>query len=172
MQKSSKNQDSNPQDSNQPKSLEKAKTVFDHIKHIREAKTANYFTSLSETDQKTFNKYVILMGLSMDQNAIDGISYVSKYLDILPANAFYKVCCDVTPKSNRFCKWIKSSNPKYSKKLIGIIASYYKISKSEAYDYCSTFFKNESQLENLINLCSNMGYNESEIEKMLEGKDE
>lgn len=112
------------------------------------------------------------MGLSMDQNAIDGVSYVSKYLDILPPNAFYKVCCDVTPKSNRFCKWIKSSKQKYSKKLINIIASYYQIGKADAYDYCGVFFKNETQLENLVNLCSSMGYNESEIEKMLEGKDE
>lgn len=112
------------------------------------------------------------MGLSMDQNAINGISYVSKYLDILPPNEFYKVCCDVTPKSSRFCKWVKSSKQKYSKKLINIVASYYQISKNEAYEYCGTFFKNELQLENLINLCSSMGCNESEIEQMLRGKDE
>lgn len=112
------------------------------------------------------------MGLSMDQNAIEGVSYISKYLDVLPPNAFYKVCCDVTPKSTRFCKWIKSSKQKHSKKLIETIASYYKISKSDAYDYCTSFFKDEKQLTNLVNLCASVGYSESEIEKMLEGKDE
>lgn len=157
---------------NRPKNLEKTKTVFDHIKHIRESKTPEYYQSLSESEQKTFNKYVILMGLSMDQTAIEGISYISKYLDILPSNSFYKVCCDVSPKSTRFCKWIKSSKQKYSKKLIEIIASYYKISKTDAYDYCVSFFRDEAQLTNLINLCASVGYNESQIEKMLEGKDE
>ena len=83
--------------------------MFDHIKHIRESKTPDYYKSLSEAEQNTFNKYVILMGLSMDQSAIEGNSYVSKYLDILPPNAFYKVCCDVSPQSKRFCKWISRS---------------------------------------------------------------
>jgi predicted RNA-binding protein len=46
--------------------------VFDHIKHIRESKLPDYYESLTEEDQKTFNKYVILMGLSMDQSAIQG----------------------------------------------------------------------------------------------------
>ena len=156
----------------QPKNLVKPKTVFDHIKHIRESKSPDYYQSLTDADQKTFNKYVILMGLSMDQSAIEGVSYISKYLDILPPNAFYKVCCDVTPQSTRFCKWVKSSKPKYSKRLIEVIASYYKISKIDAYDYCASFFRDETQLTNLINLCSSVGFSESQIEKMLEGKDE
>ena len=154
MPKSSKNQVSNPLDLKQLTNSEKNKTVFDHIKHIRESKTPDYYQSLNESEKMTFNKYVILMGLSMDQNAIDGISYVSKYLDILPPNAFYKVCCDVSPKSTKFCRWIKSSKQKYSKKLIEIIASYYKISKIDAYDYCISFFRDDTQLTNLINLLS------------------
>lgn len=151
------------------KNLEKTKTVFDHIKHIRESKTPNYYISLNENDQKTFNKYVILMGLSMDINAINNISCISKYIDILPSNAFYKACCELTPTSNKYYKWIKSSKYKFSKKLLEIVSDYYKISKNDAYEYCLSFVKDEVSLTYLISLCMSVGYSESQVEKMLEG---
>ena len=172
MPKNSKKQSSSPQDLSQPKTLEKPKTVFDHIKHIREVKSDDYYQGLTEAEQKNFNKYVILMGLSMDQNAIEGVNIVSKYLDILPPNAFYKACCGVVPQSNRFCKWIKSSKPKYGRKLLSVIASYYKISKYDAYDYCTHFFANEENFQQLVQLCGNIGYDEEQIEKLMEGEDE
>lgn len=112
------------------------------------------------------------MGLSMDAKAIDGVNKISKYLDILPPNAFYKVCCGVVPQSTRFCKWIKSSKPKFGKNLLSLVSSYYKISKYDAYDYCTYFFQNETNLQQLIQLCNSVGYDEKQIEKILEGKDE
>lgn len=154
------------------KNLTSPKTVFDHIKQIKESKTPDYYANLNEADQKTFNKYVILMGLSMDQNAIESISSIAKYIDVLPPSAFYKLTCDVVPQTTRYSKWIKSSKMKISKKLLDIVASYYKIGRADAYDYCLSFFKNETALQQLINLCSSMGYEERQIEKMLEGKDE
>ena len=152
--------------------MESPKTVFDHIKHIKESKTSDYYSKLSEGDQKTFNKYVILTGLSMDQNTIEGISSICKYIDVLPPKAFYQLCCDVTPQTYKYSRWVKSSKMKVSKKLMEIVASYYKISRADAHEYCMTFFKNETSLQSLINLCSSMGYEERQIEKMLEGKDE
>ena len=35
----------------------KSKSLFDHINHIREVKSPNYFDTLSDGDLKSFNKY-------------------------------------------------------------------------------------------------------------------
>lgn len=112
------------------------------------------------------------MGLSMDQNAINAVSYISKYLDILSCKQMYKLCCALVPRSSRYCKWIKSSKPKFGRKLLGIISSYYKIGRYEAYDYCTIFFKDEANIQKLIELCTQLGYNEEEIESILGGSDE
>jgi hypothetical protein len=148
----------------------KTKTLFDHISHIREVKDPNYYRNLSEQDKKTFNKYVILMGLSMDVTALPNLAYLSKYFDILSNEAFYKVCCDLTPLGKKFSKWIKSSAAKYNKQLIEIVTNHYKISKDEAYEYCTIYFHNEANLQQLAILCEKYGYSEKEVEKLLSDK--
>ena len=141
--------------------------MFDHIKHIREIKDLDYYNKLSEDDVKTFNKYIILMGLGMDENVINNISFISKYSEILPNASFYKVCIDIVPKSTRFCKWIKASNKSFNKTLIELVAKYFNISKHEAYTYCITFFKNEENLLQLTDILSKMGIEDKQIEMLL-----
>jgi hypothetical protein len=112
------------------------------------------------------------MGLGMDVGVIENVCYVSKYFDILSNESFYKVCCDITPKAKKYCKWIKSSKPKYGKKIVDIICNYYKIGKSEAYEYCKTFYKDVDGLTELTKICSDLGYEDEQIEKFLKGSDE
>ena len=171
MRKNSKSLTSNPSDSTTP-DLIKPKTVFDHINQIREVKDPNYFKTLSDVDQKSFNKYIILMGLGMDPNSVGSLCYLSKYFDVMSNESFYRVCCDMVPKGKRFHKWIKSTKPKFSKTLLDIVARHYQVGRYEAYDYCTTFFQTEANLQGLISICSGVGYDENQIEKLLEGKDE
>jgi microsomal dipeptidase-like Zn-dependent dipeptidase len=147
------------------------KTVFDHIKEIKGNKNPEYYKNLSDADIKNFNKYVILMGLSMDQDAIINVSFISKYMDLLPNESFYKICCELTPKSYKYSKWIKSTKQQFSKTLLTLLSTHFKISRAEAYDYCVTYFKDEDKIKELIDILSGHGISDKNIEKILEGKE-
>ena len=151
---------------------EPTKTIFDHIKQIKSGKQSEYYDNLNDASRKTFVKYIIMMGLSMDKNAIEGISFISKYFEVLPDKQFYQVCCDVVPHSYKYDKWIKSSKPKFNVKLLTILANNYNISKYDAYDYCNYYFSNESTVSELIELLSRRGLDDKEIETLLKGANE
>jgi hypothetical protein len=112
------------------------------------------------------------MGLSMDDEVIENLAYVSKYFDIVPDNAYYKLMCDIIPQGRRYVKWIKANKPKYNAQLIETIAAHYKISKREAYAYCDHYTLTEEGISELIYICSMHGHSDLEIENMLESKEE
>ena len=153
-----------------PTSKVKPKTLFDHISHIRSIKSTDYMESLTEEEKKSFVKYVILIGLSMDDECIDNMAIVSKYFDILPNESFYKVCCDLTPKSKSYFKWIKPNRQKVTKELSDLIAAHFQIGKREATNQCIELFKTNEGLLEIVEICSMYGKSEDEIEKLLEPK--
>jgi hypothetical protein len=173
MQKNSKTQSSDSKKEKPPKILtEKIKNPFDHIAHIREIKDPNYYKSLSDADKKSFNRYIITMGLSMDSDIIQDLAYVSKYFDVMPDEAYYKACCNIVPLGRRYVKWIKANKPKYNIKLIETIAKYFQIGKRDAYGYCDQFIKTEEGITEMIKICSLSGYSGEEIEEFFETKEE
>lgn len=147
---------------------QKSKGLFDHINHIREVKSPDYYDKLSVEEKKSFNKYVLLMGLSMDQSCIDEIAYISKYFNSVPDRLFYKLCCDVVPHGRKFCKWIKANKRSVNKDLIQLIANHYKISKADSYDYCIMMINNEKGLTELVSVCKLYGKTEKELEKLFD----
>jgi len=52
---------------------EKALGLFDHVKAIRAVQDPNYYDNLSEADRKSFNHFMILRALSMDENIVEEI---------------------------------------------------------------------------------------------------
>lgn len=148
----------------------KSKSLFDHINHIREVKSPNYFDTLSDGDLKSFNKYTLLMGLSMDASNIEEIAFVSKYFNIVPNKQFYTVLCDVVPHGRKFCKWIKSNKKKINKDLIDLISIKYQIGKDESYEYCTVLFKSEEGINEMVNICKQYGKSDKEIESILENE--
>jgi Bacteriophage clamp loader A subunit len=141
----------------------KNKGLFDHLNEIREGKSADYYNNLTEQEKKTFNQYVILMGLSMDKECIEEVSYISKYLNLMPDKQFYKVCCDIIPYGKKFSKWIKSSKVKFDKEIINKLSIYYKIGGDEANEYCEILVQNDKLLE----ILSKFGMTEKEVKKLL-----
>jgi Bacteriophage clamp loader A subunit len=145
----------------------KNKTLFDHINHIRETKKDSYYEDLNEQEKKQFNKYTLIIGLSMDKDSIENVSFISKYFDSIPNKNFYKVCCDLVPKGKKYCKWIKSTKSKINNDLLNLISNHFKISKQESSEYCKILYEKEYGLEYLTDLCKKYGKNEKEIEKLL-----
>jgi hypothetical protein len=110
------------------------------------------------------------MGLGMDQIIIEEIAFVSKYFDVLPEKQLYKVLCDLVPHGRRFCKWIKPNKVKFNKELIQLVANKFEVSKDDAYSYCVLFFRTESGINSLIDICKQYGKSEKEIEGLMENE--
>lgn len=145
---------------------EKSRSLFDHINQIRWEKNPAYFGELSEKERKSFNQYIVLLGLSMDSDCIDEVSYLSKYMELIPDAQFYKVCCDIIPKSRKYCKWIKSlkydRNPEITKK----ISQYYKVGLDIARQYYDVMIESSGNVE-IAKILSKYGLSEKEIDKLL-----
>lgn len=146
------------------------KNNFSHIDHIREIKSKDYIDNLSTDEKDSFDKRLILHGLSMDAQVIENMCKIEKYISILPIKNFYQLCCESVPYGKRYSKWIKSSKPKISNVLINIISKKYEVSMYEATDYCIVLYKSDAGIYELYNLCIDAGYTEPEVGKILEGE--
>lgn len=145
----------------------KSKGLFDHINHIRKIQSEDYYDNLKESDQKTFNVYMILRILSMDKSLIDEMSFLSKYIDIIPKKQFYKLCISIIPKSNKYFKYIKNNNKLSNDILIDCICDKFKIGKKDSIDYCNVLSSMDSGIFELKNILTDYGYSEKEIKKIL-----
>ena len=161
------NKDSTTSNKENVISTTKSKSLFDHINHIREIKSESYYDQLTEKEKRDFSKYTLLMGLSMDPDSIEGVAYLSQFMEVIPNKQFYKTCCDLVPRGRKFCKWIKSTKSKTNKELIDLLSSHLQIGKDEARDYCKILFKDQVGIEYLVGICSKYGKTEKEIDKLL-----
>lgn len=146
----------------------KSRGLFDHVKHIRQVQSPNYYDTLNETEQKSFNKYMILRVLSMDKNVIEEISYISKYMEVLPEKQLYKLLIKCIPKDYGFYPYIKKSTKEPNNTVIECICNKFKIGNKDAVDYYKLLISNESGINELISLVEGFGFSQTEIEKLFE----
>ena len=144
----------------------KSRGLFDHINHIREVKSPDYYQSLTESEQNTFNKYMLLRVLSMDSDIIEEMSFISKYFQNIPNDHFYKLLIDIVPKGRRFSKYIKKTTVNVNETILTCICDKFKIGQKDAIDYYKVFVTDEKGTKELVNLVECFGYTEKEIEKM------
>lgn len=149
-------------------SEEKIKTrgLFDHINHIREVKSKDYYQSLTEEEKKTFNKYMIIRFLSMDETIIEDLAFISKYFQNIPEEQFYKLVIEIVPKGRKYCKYIKSTSSDINETIIDCICKKYNIGKRDATDYYNIYVSSQDNLNELSKLIQGFGYSEKEVEKL------
>ena len=118
-------------------------TIFNWIDQILVKKSD--WNSFSESDQKTFNTFIINRWLSMDKDFIEIINYFQKYaIGTLESREVYKWYCDMLPKGKRFNKYIKGKkSKKYDKELINILVNYFECSKLHIEEYMSLLDKSD-----------------------------
>ena len=148
--------------------IKKSRGLFDHINHIREKKEVDYYKSLSEEEKKSFNKYMIIRILSMDNTIIAEMSNLSKYFDILPEESFYKLLISIVPRGRKFCPYIKNKAYKINADVLKCIRDTFKVGSKDAADYYSVLSESDSGIQKLIGIIRGFGYNEKEIEKMFD----
>lgn len=142
----------------------KSRGLFDHVKHIREIKNPDYYRSLTDEERKTFNKYMLLRVLSMDDSIVEEMSFVSKYFQTIPNEQFYKLLIDVVPKSRKFSKYIKGNVESINKTILECIRKKFEIGEKDATDYYKVFISSEKGIKDLISLLEGYGYTEKEVE--------
>ena len=110
------------------------------------------WNSFSESDQKTFNTFIINRWLSMDEEFVEVVNYFQKYsIGTLESREVYKWYCDVLPKGKRFNKYIKGKrDKKYDKELIEIFTEYFECSKLQTKDYLELI--NKEELKNILTM--------------------
>ena len=103
------------------------------------------WNDFSETEQKSFNSYIINRWLSMDKEFIEIVNYFQKYsIGTLEPREVYKWYCDILPKGKRFNKYIKGKKSnKQDKETIDILCKYFEVSKSEVSEYYELLTKKE-----------------------------
>ncbi len=150
--------------------ITRTRGLFDHVKHIRQIQSKDYYNTLSESERKTFNKFMILRVLSMDHKIVEEISYISKYMEILPDKQFYDLLINCIPKDYKFYPYIKKTAKDENVTIIECICKKYGIGKDDAKDYYGVFTQTDSGINNMVELIQSFGYSETEIEKMFEVK--
>lgn len=144
----------------------KVRGLFDHVNHIREVKSPDYYQTLSDAERNSFNKYMLLRVLSMDSDIIEEMAFVSKYFQNIPNEQFYKLLIEVVPKGRRFSKYIKKTAGNINETILTCICDKFKIGQKDAVDYYNVFMTDEKGIKDLVTLIESFGYSEKEVEKM------
>lgn len=150
--------------------LSKKKSLFDHVKQIRQVQDPDYYNDLSAEDKKSFNHFMILRALSMDEAIVEDMAALYQYFDKIPSPQFYQLLIALVPKSNRFYPWVKSKKMKHKKELLGYVAKRFQVSTFQANEYVNILLRTEDGQAELVNIVKSFGLDDKQIEEIFEEK--
>ena len=143
----------------------KTKSLFDHITHITQRQTKNYFEDINDADRKTWSNYMINRFLSMNSNWTDLVNEIQKYK--LKPKDLYRLYIEILPKSKQWLRYTKGKKTmKYQRWLLEIVAKYYESSISEAHDYLKIYYSSEQGKADLKSILQKYGVEPKEIKKL------
>lgn len=146
----------------------KKKSLFDHVKHIRSVQNPNYYNDLSEEDRKSFNHFMILRALAMDDSIVEEMARLYQYFDKIPSPQFYQLLIVLVPRNTRYCPWIKTKVLKHNKRLLEYVAKRFRVSKRQANDYVNLLLHSEQGQGELVAICKAFGLEDKEVEELFE----
>ena len=125
-------------------------TIIDWINQVLVHKKD--WDSFTESDQKSFNAFIINRWLSMDKDFLEIVNYFQKYsIGTLESREVYKFYCDMLPQGKRFNKYIKGKKiKKYDPELINILVNYFECSKLHVKEYLELMSK--KQIKDIVKL--------------------
>lgn len=148
----------------------KRKSLFDHVKAIRQVKDPEYYNNLSEDDRKSFNHFMLIRALSMDAAIVEEMAQLYQIFDKIPSPQFYQLLIALVPKDIRFYPWIKSRKMKHKKELLGYVAKRFGVSHHEANDYVNLLLHTEEGQGELVGICKSFGLEDKEVEALFDDK--
>ena len=109
---------------------------FDHIKNLHTKK--RHWEDFNDEEKKSFNVFIINKGLSMNPNYLGIVNMVQNFTglnQILSQKEVFNLYYSLLPNKFRFYKWIKGEKTKKDKEKAEYLATHFKVSTREAYDY-------------------------------------
>ena len=119
------------------------------------------WNSLSESEKKSFNVFIMHRMFSMDEELMEIVAHVQKYSN-LSTSIVYNIWFKLLPKQRLNIKYIKKTKKEESEDLIKIFASYYQLSIREMTEYIDFIDKDD-----VIKILHGMGYTIKEVKKLL-----
>ena len=150
----------------------KKRSLFDHVKHIRQVQDPDYYLSLSPEEKKTFNHFMIVRALSMDESIVEDMAQLYQVFDKIPSPQFYQLLIALVPKSNRFYPWIKSKKMKHKKDLLKYVSQRFKVSTHQANEYVNILLRSYEGQAEVIDICTSFGLDDKQVEDLCEEKTE
>lgn len=150
----------------------KRRTLFDHVKQIRQVQDPNYYVNLSEDDRKSFNHFMIVRALSMDEDILETMAQLYQIFDKIPSAQFYQLLIALVPKSMRFYPWVKSRKMKHNKELLSLVSKRFQVSNHQANEYVNLLLRTEEGQSELVSICKAFGLEDKEVEELFEEKKE
>lgn len=144
------------------------KSLFDHVKHIRQVQDPTYYVNLSDEDRKSFNVFMIIRALAMDDYLVEDMASLYQYLDNIPPAQFYTLLITMVPRSNGYSPWIKSKRMKHNKELLNIVAKKFQVSKYQSNEYINVLLRTDNGQSELIRICKSYGLDDGEVNKLFE----
>jgi hypothetical protein len=143
--------------------LTKTKSLFDHLKAIYEVQDPNYFGTLTESDKKSYNVYMLNRLISMNPNQALAVAIIQKY-NTLDPELHYTFLINVISKGKQWNEYIKArSEESYPPWLVARIAQHFEISTKESVDYLDIFYHTEIGKLDLRKLLQLYGTNDKEL---------
>lgn len=117
---------------------EKALSPFDFVKDIRKFKTNELLDK--EENKKSWNTFMILRALSMNNNDVEIVNVVNQYQNLLTPEAIYFLLQELIPQNNNFYHYISTKAKDYND-VVTYISKYYEIPKKQAQEYLTLMGK-------------------------------
>ena len=145
--------------------------LFDHVNQIKYTQTPDYYDTITESDKRSFDHYMILQALSMNPKLLKTVSIAYRYFDVIPSHLFYKLLISWIKPDDQFFKWIKSSK-RYNTKLLNLISKRFEISNKESEEYIDILLLSDDGKKCLKYICQEFGKSDKEIEELLTNNNE
>ena len=109
---------------------------FDHIKNLHTKNRC--WEDFNDEEKKSFNVFIINKGLSMNPEYLGIVNMVQNFTglnQILSQKEVFNLYYSLLPTKFKFYKWIKGEKTKKDKEKAEYLATHFKVSTREAYDY-------------------------------------
>jgi hypothetical protein len=144
----------------------KAKSIFDHVKHVKTVQDPKYLEKLSDGDRKSWSNWMALKILSMNEDYLSITNLLQQFVN-MKSELMYSILINVIPKQNTFDKFISASRDnKYEPWLVDLIRTDMMISFNEAIDYLDIFMLTEEGKCEILSICQKYSIDEKEIKKL------
>jgi len=150
------------------KKIDKPKTLFDHIRQITATQNPDYWSTLTDTDKKSWSTYMIMRFLSMQPEWITTVNELQPFVERLDPPIVYELLIGIIPKSRVFLKYVKPDfkTPKYEPWLVDLVKKEFECKTERAISYINILRSLENGVDTLYSICTKYGTDPKIVEKL------